>query len=519
MPEPSRHGPTGAANLPADMSSRIDDVWKAFARQVARQPERKALLLPEGPLSYGELADRVGRYRATLATLAPAGKPVGVWTEPPTSAYPALLAAMAERAPYVPINARFPLERNLAVIEASGLRYILADGEPPELSSLLDRCGGRVQRIGPHADPTPILPPAQAPADDELAYLLFTSGSTGQPKGVPITHRALRHFLCSVTDPAEWSVGPDDVFLQMFELTFDLSVYSFFTPMVLGAACAPVPSGGVQYLQMLDNLERHGVTVALMVPSALAYLKPYFDEIDLPALRYSLFCGEALPDSLAAAWSARLPQAQVENVYGPTEATIFCTRYVYHAGSSAEALNGVVPIGQAMRGVDTLLLTDTGALADEGELILGGPQVTPGYWHNPTKNAEAFVDVEGRRYYRTGDRCRCSPTGQLRYLGRTDQQVKVDGYRVELGEIEHHARALTGAHLAVVAVEVAGHTQLMLYLEGWSGEARALAAELAERLPPYMVPARIEGIDALPLNANGKIDRPALRQRALARPA
>ena len=519
MPEPSRYSPTGAANLPADMSSRIDNVWKAFAQQAREQPERPALLLAEGALSYGELAERVGRYRAALTPLAPAGQPVGVWTEPPLSAYPALLAAMAERAPYVPINARFPLERNLAVVEESGLRHILSETQPPELQALIARCEGRVQRIGPHADAMPMLVPAITPEKDELAYLLFTSGSTGRPKGVPITHRALRHFLSTVTDPADWSVGPSDVFLQMFELTFDLSVYSFFTPMVLGAACAPVPSGGVQYLQMLDTLERHGVTVALMVPSALAYLKPYFDEIELPALRYSLFCGEALPDSLAAAWAARLPQAQIENVYGPTEATIFCTRYVYGSGSTAEALNGVVPIGQPMRGVDTLLLADSGAPADEGELVLGGPQVTPGYWQNPAKNAEAFVIVGGQHYYRTGDRCRRSPSGQLLYLGRADQQVKVDGYRVELGEIEHHARALTGAHLAVVAVEVGGHTQLVLYLECWSGEARALAAALAQRLPPYMVPARIEGIAALPLNANGNIDRPALRQRALERPA
>ena len=511
MERTAEQGPSGRSGLA--------DVYAAWAARAAAEPARSALLLPEGPVSYGTLQQRVDRIRAALAPLSVRRQAVGIGTADPLTAYSGILAVLAEGGYYVPLNHRFPPERNRAVMAASGLRQVVASAGDGDVRALGQELGLNIVLPEglPEASPEPM--PAEVPEEEDLAYLLFTSGSTGVPKGVPIPHRALRHFLRTVTDPELWAVGPEDVFLQPFELTFDLSVYSFMAPMVLGAACAPVPGGGVGYLQLLDTLERHGVTVALMVPSALAYLRAYFEEIELPALRYSLFCGEALPADLATAWAARVPQAQVENVYGPTEATIFCTRYVLPAGGPADTPHGVVPIGAPMPGVEALLLDAVGHPAEEGELCLGGPQVTPGYWRNPEKNAEAFVTVGGRRYYRTGDRCQRAGGGELLYLGRTDQQVKVDGYRVELGEIEHHARRLAGTAAAVVAIERQGHTQLVLWLEGWAGAPAELLTALGQALPSYMVPARVLSLPSLPLNSNGKVDRPRLRTLAMEHPA
>ncbi len=410
MEAPDPAAPVADAFPSAQAPWHISDVFGAFQQHVSRQPHRTVLYLQQGEISYQQLFDSVQLLRKQLRKHGVIRQPVGIWTEDPLTAYAGILAVLAEGGFYVPLNHKFPSDRNAAVVRASGLRLVITDASSASLQSLqqqvdiqsivLKGASGDIEQVPEHI-------PAQ---DSDIAYLLFTSGSTGVPKGVPVTHGALRHFLSTVTHPAEWQVGPSDIFLQQFELTFDLSVYSFLTPMVLGAACAPVPSSGVGYLQLLDTLERYAVTVALMVPSALAYLRPYFDEIELPQLRYSLFCGEALPLELATAWAARVPQAQVENVYGPTEATIFCTRYVLPQRGPIHAEHGVVPIGRPMRGVPVLLL-DGDSPAAEGELALGGPQVTPGYWHNPEKNAEAFVTVAQQRYYRTGDRCGSSAAG------------------------------------------------------------------------------------------------------------
>jgi non-ribosomal peptide synthetase component F len=306
----------------------------------------------------------------------------------------------------------------------------------------------------------------------------------------------------------------------MFDLTFDLSLMSYCVPLTLGACVYTVPPEGIKYMEIYRLLEDHELTCALVVPSILAHLRPYFPEIRLPKLRYSLFCGEALYDDLVTEWSECVPAARVQNVYGPTEATIFCLAYDCDRGVPHKSTNGIVSIGKPMDGVGILLVDDARrpvAPGEKGELCLRGDQLTPGYWNNPEKNREAFFEHEGEVYYRSGDLCWQDADGDVMYSGRADHQVKIQGFRVELSEIEHHARELTGIkHLAAVTCpDSAGNVTLHLFFEGAAEQIPALLAGLRTKLPAYMIPARTVNLDALPLNVNGKIDRPALVARAL----
>lgn len=498
----------------------LTDLYDRIWQKATQHPKAPAFCIQGKETPYAELLRRVGAIQQALgSSMMPADMPlVGVWTGDDLDTYATMLAAWSLRAAYVPINHTFPVERNLYMMETSGLRVLVARRMTPALEALLGSLHTPVQIIFSDLLPTAdfFAAPQGTYQPDQLAYLLFTSGSTGRPKGVPITQGNLNRFFDTVLDPHLWQLGPDDRFVQMFELTFDLSVFSTFSPLLVGGCCCTVPEGGISYLQILDTMEEQRCSVALLVPSVLAYLHKYFDEIELPNLRLSLFCGEALPAQLAEAWRQRIPHARVENVYGPTEATIFCSRYVLTPQSPEQAHNGVAPIGQPMPGVITAQIGADGSLithGGEGELLLAGEQVTPGYWQNPEKNAEAFLVVEGTRYYRTGDIVSIDVLGQLVYHGRTDQQVKIDGFRVELGEIEHHARELTGCdQLAVVATRTdSGNWQLHLFLENYPGETEGLRSALAAKLPAYMLPRTVQSLKVLPLNSNGKIDRPALR--------
>jgi non-ribosomal peptide synthetase component F len=299
----------------------------------------------------------------------------------------------------------------------------------------------------------------------------------------------------------------------MFELTFDLSVFSFLVPLSVGASFYPLPRKGIAYLEVADILETREITVALMVPSVINYLKPYFGEITLPKMKYSLFCGEALYHETLSSWANCVPSAKIENLYGPTEATIFCLRYEWQRGELPHPQGkGIVPIGRPMEGMDAFKMNEN-SLDEEGELCLSGGQVTLGYWNNPSKTAEAFGTTDsGKKYYRTGDLCKIAQADNFLYLGRIDNQVKIDGHRVELEEIEFHTRAFCGDKQVVAAVNrsEAGSLFIILFIESEKDREKGLEKHLQKHLPAYMIPKEIITVSPFPLNSNGKTDRKAL---------
>jgi non-ribosomal peptide synthetase component F len=268
-------------------------------------------------------------------------------------------------------------------------------------------------------------------------------------------------------------------------------------------------------------MEEQHLTFALMVPSILHYLRPYLDEIDLPAMRYSLFCGEALPLDVTKEWQKCLPNAAIYNVYGPTEDTIFCTHYLYSNSNNHKSRNGILSIGKAMDNTYTIIIDENNHIlpaGESGQLCLGGVQLTPGYWYNDEKNQEAFFKLmynnQEERFYKTGDLCLCDEDGDILYLGRMDYQTKIQGFRVELSEIEFHVKSFLVKHnaVAVALIDGIGNTEIGLIIESKSFSTEPLMEFMKSQMPPYMIPRKIVFTDVFPLNTNGKTDRKKLEQ-------
>ncbi len=489
-------------------------------RRFGPMAKRTVMRLPAAPRQ---------RFCSSCATRAsPRAQRIGVVTGDDFHTYAAILAILANGSAYVPLNRKNPVARNLIVVGEADLAAIVSTSGG-ELGAAVQREFDKdVQWIDAMAaaENDAGLLQAGSVSGDSVAYIFFTSGSTGTPKGVPITHGNLNQFMSVMLDSGLYEFQPEDRFLQMFELTFDLSVMSLFLPLATGACCYVVPDARVGYVATLKVLRDQEISVALMVPSLLIYLEPFLKDLRLDSMRLSMFCGEALPEATTEKWHAVAPQAVIENVYGPTEATIFCLRYPWSPTESpAKAVNGIVPIGVPFPGMQAALLGENGQLVvergEKGELLLIGGQVTEGYWRNPQKTEEAFVDIElesgTARAYRSGDLCFVNDDGDYIYSGRLDSQIKIDGHRVELGEIEHHLRELLErANLAVVDAMVGAQRQLVLFLEKPEEDWSVLRKKLQQRVPEYMIPKHMRYIDSLPLNLNGKVDRPRLRELASA---
>lgn len=459
--------------------------------------------------TYEQLGQRVEAIRAQLQSVA--SPFVGLVANNDLDTYASILALWMQGKAYVPLHPLQPLARCKDIVLQM------------QIDTILDSSQQTRYEEG-HIIMTSTLPPIQfqpqhAPIHpkDQMAYVLFTSGSTGRPKGVCISMDNLNAF---VRAEAALHIGlsPEDRCLQMFDLTFDLSVCSYLLPLLSGACAYTVKLGTIKWQEAFRLLEDYQLTVALMVPSVIHYLRPYLEELEAPQMRHSLFAGEGLPADDIVAWQQALPQCQLWNVYGPTENTIYCTAYAIPRHQVAEA-NGIVGIGKAMEGTHTCIIDEQGQRVpqgEKGELCLASLQLTPGYWHDEEKNKAAFFEADGLRWYHTGDICSENEQGQLLYYGRLDSQVKIQGYRIELSEIEHVATRYYDTKVATVAVALPdrqGNTTLHLAIEDTDSTAdEALKAFLQQLLPAYMIPQSFHHLGKFPQNANNKIDRKQIKQ-------
>jgi amino acid adenylation domain-containing protein len=358
---------------------------------------------------------------------------------------------------------------------------------------------------------------------DGIAYVLFTSGSTGEPKGVVVTHGNVNSFVDGYIDTLE--PNAEDRFSQMPELSFDASVSDVWVCWEIGATLC-IPSD-LDQLKAHEYICREKLTVWTFVPSLVSklhrlnLLKPGI----FPDLRISIFGGEVLPHDVAKAWSAAAPNGVIENHYGPTECTVTSTRYRWSEASSGQCVGNVVPIGHAMPGFDVRILdADQNDVepGDSGELYLSGPQVALGYWNRPDRTRDSFLKINGsdRLYYRTGDHVvRASDESPLSFIGRFDDQVQIRGHRVEVGEIETLMREVSGFDEVVVLgwpeCGDGAADGLVAFMQGSCSEARikGIRDSLTTSLPDYMRPREIICMEQLPTNPNGKIDRNALRAK------
>lgn len=509
-----------------------------LAQTAARHGARPMLTVGRGTWTYDEVWQVARCLSAAIGAAQPAGGLIGVFCDRDETAYQSILAILASGNGFVPLNPKLPDERLRHIVTVADLSTVIVGkgvegrvldvfegfsgtliclGASPETST------GASFRIVPRdalADLAPAAPVEPASLADP-AYLLFTSGSTGTPKGVPVSHANLAAYVDYID--RLYGYGPEDVHSQTFELTFDLSVHDMMCAWTTGGRL--VRFAGAELLSPANIIRKQGVTCWFSVPSLGSImlrtggLKPD----SLPSLRVSLFCGEALPASLAAQWSEAAPNSIVENLYGPTEATIAFTRYRWEPSASpAESSYGLVPIGAAFDGQTTLVVDEEGRPLQrpcKGQLLLGGSQVTGRYWKADEITREKYVAVAGQRgdrWYVTGDLVEEDAGGCLHFVGRLDSQIKFRGYRIELLEVENAVRKAAGTDLAVaVAWPRDGQEikDLTAVIEGEDRDVGPIAEAMRALLPEYMVPRNIRFFDALPRNLSGKIDRNAVVAR------
>ena len=404
----------------------------------------------------------------------------------------------------------FLLKRNKNVIDQVGIKTILDSNETVKLIS--QDFDVSVKLLESYL--------TKSDFDDQLAYILFTSGSTGIPKGVMITKSNVAHYVEAFWN-MDYIIDENDRWLQMFELTFDFSVMAYLLPLLKGACVYTIPKGELKFSYISELMEQKELTVAPMVPSVINYLRPYFSEISCPRMRYSIFCGEPLYENITGEWSKCIPNARIDNAYGPTECTVFCTYYTYKRDYDNDTHHGVLSIGKPMLNNIVTIINENNQIAginETGELCLAGVQLSTGYFNNSRLNEEMFSlrDFNGQstRFYHTGDLCILRENGNMDYVGRKDFQVKIQGFRVELSEIEYHAKIAIqdSAVLIALAIEnTAGNFEIALVFESDEFEITQAKEYMKSKMPSYMIPTQYYFIKNFPLNINGKIDRKKIK--------
>lgn len=482
-------------------------VHRIVEARAQEDPTAVAVVDENGSLTYRELDARAnGVARSLRADGLVSGDLVGIHVPRSTDTIVAMLGALKAGATYVPLDPSYPVDHLTALIEGATIGTVIstggATGLPPHL---------RVLDIADLSQPLES-PPDVDVGPDEGAYVIHTSGSTGHPKGVVVTHRNL--VRSTGARPAHYR-DPVGRFLLLSSFSFDSSVAGIYWSLFTGGTLVLPPIGAEHDVEAIADLIRdRSITHLLALPSLYRLLLEGASGADLGSLRVAIVAGEAPHPDLLDEHLSRIPSAELHNEYGPTEATVWCS--VHRA--TADDLGRPMPIGRPIAGVGIHLLDRFGNRVPRGfagEVFVSGDTVSPGYLHRPDLTAGRFVEVEGiGRCYRTGDLAAYADNGDLVFLGRADHQLKIRGHRIEPSAVE---AAITDDPAvdacAVLGVPAAhdGH-RLVAYVtpDGADLDTDELRSRLRATLPAFMVPDRIVRLDALPRLPNGKVDRAAL---------
>lgn len=484
------------------------NILKDIVRSAGMYPGKTAFVIDGIAYSYKELFACVNGIHAFLDGREE--EVIGVVAENRIETYAAILAVLLSGKTYVILHPHYPDNRNNKIREAGDIGVVLYADECDMAKAMPESVAfvsTRELRGEEHAE-------YNYGSGDTKAYIIFTSGSTGEPKGVPITRDNLNAFYTAYS-ALGWNLGADDRMLQMFELTFDVSVVSTLFPLTVGAAIYTVGPGEMKYTKVYELLEDERLTFAAIAPSLLQFLSPYFDEIRLPDLKYLIVTAEAAQADVLARFRACAPNAEFVNLYGPTEATIYCTAYRIPR-EECKHYHGMIAIGRPFEEMEVVIADEDGQAlntGEKGELWVSGPQVMAGYWKDREKSEQVLVRHNGRVFYKTGDLCYMDADGDIIYCGRKDYQVKVQGFRVELNEIEYTARKFYREEKNVVVVakkDDDGGCQLHLFIEAAECDTPSLLEFMKMHLPVYMLPARVHCLEVFPLGTSNKIDRKKL---------
>ncbi|MGW7456538.1 non-ribosomal peptide synthetase [Streptomyces sp. NPDC054797] len=496
----------------------LHDPLVAYARAF---PDRVAVVDPSGSLTYGQWLGRAARVAEELRTAGcRPGDFVGVLIDKSRDQAVGVLGVLLAGGVYVPVDLGQPRIRRDRILTDSGARFaVVADAAtatpPPGVRA--------VEVAGVEPVPVAEIPEGPAVAPGDLAYVMHTSGSTGVPKGVMITHQAAANTVHDIN--TRFGVGDGDRILGLAALSFDLSVYDLFGPTAVGATLVlPDPARRGDPSHWAAMVAEHGVTLWNSVPAQLQMLMHYLDvePADLACLRLALLSGDWIPLSLPAHAERHVPQTELISLGGATEAAIWS---IYHRIETVEPHWRSIPYGAPLANQRFHVLD--AALRDRPELVVGelyiaGTGLATGYLGDPERTAERFIrhPETAEPLYRTGDLGRYLPNGEIEFSGRADQQIKIRGHRIELGEIEAvlGEHPMVGTCVVLAAGSDAFERALIAFVIPAQQPAAVEGAELvrwvAERLPSHMVPARVRIVETLPLTPNGKVDRKRLLDSA-----
>ena len=517
-------------------------LYSGFLESCEKFPGRPALDVENQVLSYGELKDRAVSLSLTLEknALEEPCPLTALLANRSVTAHAGILAILFRGHGYVPLNAAFPVKRLKWILENTECASIIVDSEGEKvIDAILEGMDRSLLLVFPDRndvselsakwkhhrilgardmEPVDQWQGPRAVEPDSIAYILYTSGSTGVPKGVMVSHGNVLALVSAMHET--WTTTEADIFSRFSDTSFDVSVADMFPAWAKGALVCCPPS------RILLNPSRFisdkKITFIQIVPSnamllrRMKCLKPN----TFPDLRWVVFAGEALPMDIAAAFSESAPKATVVNAYGITEMTVHSTSYFWDpVQSPGECRNGMVPIGRVLPGNRFLVVNEDlqeVIEGEDGELLMSGPQASLGYWKNEEKTKKSFIIPPGEKdiFYRSGDIVRKQvESGNLFYKCRKDHQVQLFGVRVELGEIEAALREVTGLTNVVALgwpqIE-SGAGGIVAFLETDQIDLTSIRSRLSDHLPRQLIPRDIRAISQMPLNVNGKIDRQAL---------
>lgn len=486
-------------------------LWDKFDTSFKKNASANAFCISGRFYSYNEFIAYISGSQQLLQKNIgqSTGQTVGVICNDTIETFAAIFAIWFSGCCFVPLHPLHPTIVNNEKIQQSGVRFIF--------DSEMNQFHGDIK--AKHICNKEIISAEPLIINQEMnrVYILFTSGSTGKPKGVPINLKNLSAFAEGFLELYP-DLTSEDRFLQTYDLTSDAAFTGYLIPLLLGATVFTIPAGGFKYLSIVKILPEYQITWTQFTPSVLNYLRQYFKSIRFDSLKHSHFGGEALPFDLVSEWAECVPNAEISNIYGPTETTITCTIHRTNIDQLKEKVhNGIVSIGKPLKKVEILIIGENDQIVadgEKGELCIGGAQVMDGYLNAMQTDKNPFFVSENPKeyYYRSGDLVVRDHEGFLMFCGRKDDQLKISGYRVEPAEIEMAvSNAANGMKSKAFGFQNKGGTEsILVFIEKFDEEPEKLKEKLRTLLPSALIPEKVISIRQFPVNMNGKIDKSKL---------